>query len=345
MNSALVGPPRSVFEADVDNTVINEQNTGKEQQRWKYKGPWLAGKTDGDFELYINKEIKRRKSEFRQFLRERLLEKKAIARKREAMESSEAFEPSSVTISDHELESYMKSLRESHTELNNFVHQFLDLPPSPSDRGSGRSSLASVYSEQGPPKTHPSAGFSYNRTNSYIQNHPVLGPQGYKSPVLGRVLQPQNHGRQEARAKVGVGGIVAEDPESALFKSKPNDSKHVPGLGRFDPSIPGGAKVWVQPKQASIDSEGKIKLHYERAEKRTVTIYEEKVQEEPIPEVTKGYDRNVPDLAPPPRPRSGSRMGYGLDRSNDRALPLRDDFAADVTHDALLNMMDPLSKN
>ncbi|SLM40755.1 Mitochondrial ribosomal protein MRP51, fungi [Lasallia pustulata] len=338
-SQATIGPPRSVFEAQVDNTELTQQNTGIDQQRWKYKGPWLAGKTDGDFEEYIRKEIKRRKIKFRQFLRERLLEKKAIAQKREAMENGELFEPSAVQMSDQEFNLHVKSLREGHIELNTLVHQFLDLPPSPSDQGSGPRSLASVYSEQGPPKTHPSAGLSYNRTNSYIQNHPLLGPQEYKTPVLGRVLKPQNASSSESKAKVGVGGIVAEDPESALFKGRPKDAKYVPGLASFDPNIPGGAKVWVQPQQASIDSEGKIKLRYERAEKSTVIIYEEKVQDEPLPEVTKGYDRQAPDLAPSTRPRAGSRTGYGLDRPSERALPLRSDNAPDVTPDQLLNMM------
>ena len=337
---AAVGPPRSVFEAQVDNTELTQQKAGMDQQRWKYKGPWLAGMTDGDFEEYIRKEIKRRKFEFRQFLRERLLEKKAIAQKRKAMESGEVSERNTVQMSDQEFDLHLKSLREGHIELNKLVHQFLDLPPSPSNQRSGPRSLASVYSEQGPPKTHPSAGLSYNRTNSYIHNHPLLGPQEYKPPVLGRVLKPQNSNSSESKAKVGVGGIVAEDPESALFKGRQKDAKYVQGLASFDPSISGGAKVWVQPQQASINSEGKIKLRYERAEKSTVIIYEEKVQDEPLPEVTKGYDRQAPDLAPSTRPRSGSRMGYGLDRPSERALPLRSDNAPEISQDELLNMME-----
>ena len=351
MPSLFTDHPKSVFEADVDNTEVNEQNTSKEQLRWKYKGPWLAGESGGDFEDYINKKIKRRKSEFRQFLRERLLEKEVIARKREAMDNGEELEPSTVKISDHQFESYVKSLREGYTELNKYVHQFLDLPPSPSDPrsvspspsdpGSGLTSLASLYAEQGHPMTHPSAGLSYNRTTSYIQNHPILGPQKFRSPVLGRVVQPQNIGLQRSKAKVGVGGIVAEDSESPFFKLVTTDPKYVPGLERLDPSIPGGAKVWVQPKQAIISSQGKIKLHYERAEKGTVAIYEEVVQEEPLPEVTKGFDRKTPDLAPPLRPRSGSSMRYGLDSSNGRALPFRDDNAPDVTEAEVLNMLDP----
>lgn len=343
--SVFIGPPRSVFEADVDNTDVNPQNASKDQQRWKYKGPWLAGKTNGEFEEYIRKEIKRRRNDFRQFLRERLLEKTVIARKREAMESGGDLKPSTVEISDLELESYVKSLRDDHSELNNFVHQFLDLPPSPSNREPDRDSLASVYSEQGPPKTHPSAGLSYNRTTSYLHNHPILGPLEFKAPVLGRVLEPQNVGRQVAKAKVGVGGITTDDSDSYMFKTRPGDPNYVPGLNMFDPSIPGGAKVWVQPKQASIDSEGRIKLRYERAAKSTVAIYEEKVQEEPLPEVTKGYDRRTPDLAPFPRSRSGNRMSYGLDRVSGRALPLQNDNAPEVTHDTLLNMMDPSVDN
>ena len=345
INTVWLGPPRSVFEADVDNREAIPQNTSKDQQRWKYKGPWLPGQTYGEFEEYINKEIKRRKFEFQRFLRERLLERKATARKREAMERGEEFASSTVEISEHEFKSYVKSLREGQSELNALVRQFLDLPPSPSpsDRASGSTSLRSVYSDQGPPKTHPSAGLSYNRTNSHIQNHPILGPQEHKSPVQGRILQPQNYARQESRAMVGVGGIVTEDTESTVFRMRSYDSKYVPGLGRFAPDIPGGAKLWVQPKQASVDSAGRIKLHYDRAEKNTVTIYEEKLQEEPLPEVTKGYDRRVPDLAPSPRPTAGGRMAYGLDRSGDQALPFGNDVAPDVTQEALLDMMDSLS--
>lgn len=338
---ASIGPPRSVFEAEVDNTAVNPQDGSKDQQRWKYRGPWLAGKTDGEFEEYISKKIKHRRNEFRQFLRERWLEKKVIARKREAMEIGRDLKSSTVETSDLEFDSYVKSLRDDYSELNNFVHQFLDLPPSPSNKESAPSALASIYSEQGPPRTHPSAGLSYNRTTSYLHNHPILGPLEFKAPVLGRVLEPQNFGRQVSKAKVGVGGVIANDSESSMFKMRFNDPKYVPGLNEFDPSIPGGAKVWVLPKQASINSEGKIRLRYERAAKSTVAIYEEKVQEEPLPEVTKGYERSTPDLAPSPRSSSESRMSYGLDRVRDRALPLRNEDAPEVTHDTLLNMMDP----
>jgi Mitochondrial ribosomal protein subunit len=320
MGWALDGPHRSVFEAKLDSTQPNPGDPAADARRWKFGGPWLAGKTEGEFNRYLDREIRRRKPEFRQFIRKHVVAKK----RRISVENgqlSEAREHSIAEdeVSEDELEDYIVSLRADKTKLNALIHNFLDLPAPPTvglpgspshGFGMGSGSIKSMYAETGPPRTHPSAGLSYLRTSSHIQNHPLLGPQANPTPVQARILVPRKSATSNSNlAKLGVAGVVCHDSVAASFRQDrlPDGT---PGITRLDINIPGGAKLWVHPSRASIDVGGRIKLETVRANETTLAIHEGRIfEEKEDAEPQSPSFRRLPSLTPMTRPR----RGYGIE--------------------------------
>ena len=298
--------PRSVFESKHDNTYQDDSDPNT--QRWKYRGPWLAGKTEGEFRRYVEKDVKRRRSDFKRFLRERLAEEKVIALRREATESGEDIEVSdSVAVSEEDVEVYARRLRNDEHELHKLVEEYLDLPR---DRGSAISS----YDKKGPPTTHPSAGLSYLRTGSHTYNHPLLGPQEEPAPVQARVVRPQTtaNNRKYDRALIGVAGVVAEDDRQSFTR----DSTGITG---YNPDIPGGAKFYIRiPTKASVDSRGRIDVLTRRPRNKTSEniakgYYSSEGPEPPPAALDAVQNREMPTLTKtkPERPRE--TYDYGLE--------------------------------
>ena len=325
-------PSRSVFDSQFDNTHFDgragagNSTTSSNKQRWRYTGPWLAGQSDEQFQRYIQKKIKSRKLDFRQFLHEQLATVKAATRRREAIEEGADLETIELTISEEELDKYIKRLRSDENAMQKVLEDFLDLP-----RNEAQPSgiLYSDYDEKGPSTTHPSAGLSYLRTGSRIFNHPSLGPQASETPVEGRVVAPQKiQGRTQARALIGVGGVVGVDSKFTFTKSD-----ELPGVASFDPDFPGGAKLWVSPRRAVIDSQGKIELIVDRATKNAINIARGLYSEEGKPrEVAPGAaiagasDRETPELTLSRTGTPRSNQGYGVEdldspRRSVRAKP------------------------
>lgn len=311
--------PRSVFESQHDNTYQDDSDPSK--KRWKYRGPWLAGKTEGEFRRYVEKDVRRQRLGFKRFLRERLVEERAVARRREATESGDGFDgPDSVVVSEEDVEVYARRLRNDEHELHKLVEEYLDLPR---DRGAATIS----YDKKGPPTTHPSAGLSYLRTGSHTYNHPLLGPQEEPAPVQARVIRPQTtaSNAKHDRALIGVGGVVAEDDRVSFVR----DST---GIAGYNPDIPGGAKVYIRlPTRASVNSRGRIdRLTARPRDKISENVakgyYYSKGPEPPTAAVDAAQDRETPILTrtKPGMPRE--THGYGLEgivaaKSSGRASP------------------------
>ncbi|KAK8011285.1 hypothetical protein PG990_010250 [Apiospora arundinis] len=254
--------------------------------RWKFRGPWLAGMTDGEFDRYIAKSVRARRSEFRQFLRERLAAQKTADRQmsmteQDANTSADAIPPVQANeISEEELLEYTRGLRGDRHELFNLVSRFLDLAPvANADSHLAPGMLShftpdkaydlyrdSPYASEGPPITHPSAGLSYLRTQSFLENHPIYGPQSNHASVKARIVTPR-FGVTNQNPKIGVGGFIANIPS---FDSSFNERRRhgasavggdvIPGLNEFDPSVEGGSKVYVQVQTANVDATGKVQL-------------------------------------------------------------------------------------
>ncbi|MCJ1468672.1 hypothetical protein MMC07_007301 [Pseudocyphellaria aurata] len=337
--------PKSVFEASLDNTERREGDTKK--TRWKFKGPWLANKTDEEFQRYVQRKVQGRESDFREFLRSELRVKMSEDRKRTAIDLGEEYEQGSEKVSEGDIDAYIKDLRREKTLLHRMIEEFLDLPTyhrvvgeMKINSGGFTKTKEQVFIEQGPPRTHPAAGLSYLLTASHMHNHPIFGPQGAEPPVEGRVLIPQVNPRfKNSRALVGLAGVVALDDRHSINRKTPPR-----GIVELDPDIPGGTKVWYHPEHATIDPRGRLLLTLRHVAADVLAIYEgiapQPEEGERIDGSTiKGGDRQVP-FSPPTTSRQPTKQGYGLEDTDHRSLSREKMAVADVPHLNLLNALD-----
>ncbi|KAL8754499.1 MAG: hypothetical protein Q9184_005096 [Pyrenodesmia sp. 2 TL-2023] len=311
--------PTSVFEDTYDNT--ESRPIASNAQRWKFKGPWLAGKTQGEFDQYLEKNVRKRKTEFRNFIRARLERERTFEQRREAQESGEDF-GGQVEVSDRDIDGYMKQLRRDEVQLQMLIEEFLDLPIAEAAHSAEGTFVTMMNSDTGPPTTHLSAGLSYLRTNSHMTNHPVLGPMEEDPPIQARILRAQQMGFvKHATALLGIGGVAAEDSTIATFaRETKHGRQEVPGIKTFEPDMEGGPKIWIRPDRASIDVHGKPKMHVLRVEPTELTIYEGVVDEAAVgngkPAYKSGNFSRMPRLDSLRKVDSGKSSHYGLGRED-----------------------------
>lgn len=288
--------PVSVFEDHLDSTDPEDA----EKVRWKYKGPWIAGMQEGEFDGYLSGPVALQKSKgaWREFLRQRLIAKKRADAQRLARD--EGLNPeekaAEVDVSNEELAAQEKRLRDDHadskltSELTALITDFLDLPAvhvkdSLSTEIDFATPAMKAYfdkatsdKEDSPLSTHPSAGLSHIRSNAFMENHPLYGPQAYRSPILSRVVKPRNSATgTENQAKIGVGGVVTNDPVAGSYgQERGRRMDRGPEADRMahalDPEIKGGNKFWVHPDTAYVDEKGRIRLDILRGDKEAIGI-------------------------------------------------------------------------
>ena len=251
-----------------------KQSAPIQAKRWRYAGPWLAGMTGLQFEYYLEHIVRHRmRGEFRDRILARMKADKESKLRREALESGEGVggQLAPVEFTEQQISDYIRALRSKPEAFGPIITELLDLadgPNQPKDRIGmekweyGRNTRsARVYDDQGPPKTHPSAGLSYLKLgpSQYARNDAVLGPQNLPVPVPGRILKVSRG--PTAKGEIGIAGIVADRID------------HLYGTGRrpFEPFEPkkGGHKRAVRPSNASITSNGTISL-----DAKTVGTYE-----------------------------------------------------------------------
>ncbi|KAG5918951.1 hypothetical protein E4U42_006694 [Claviceps africana] len=269
--------PKSVFEEELDYTDYHPSRDGK--TRWKFHGPWLARMHEGDFVKYLNKTVRPKRARFRQYLMMHLAKEMTTAQNKVALDSGEPLPPK-VEIRDITAErfrEYVKFLRADRIILYELISKFLHLAPlgSPFKIDKAECFTTNVFAKTGPPPTHPSAGISYLRTSSYMENHPLYGPQDRRTPALARVVYPRIG---QYKAKLGVGGFVADVPSGdnefniRYARGKAQTNKLLKGIGHLDTSTYGGAKAYIDPYTATVDPSGKIilELRETKAEARVI---------------------------------------------------------------------------
>jgi hypothetical protein len=327
---------RSVFDSDLDSTTADQSS--KEENRWKFKGPWLAGQTVGEFNTYVTTEVRKRKLEFQEFMRTacaKALNKEAKRLATATGDSEEApvtIEASDVT--EEQFNDFIKELRTERIGLYKLIRSFLDLPPAPlkatSDRvldlliantqpqtakGTDFIESESPYAKAGPPKTHPSAGLAYSRSSQYIYNHPLFGPQKNKPPVKARVVMPKGASTGSFGAALGVGGFVTEVPGPKGFRdhyySKRTKKPIIPGTEKIEPDKVGGSKAYVNPVHAIIDPKGRVVLDVEVADEDAVAVLEGTTDQIPLPSKAPLNPMKSIGLGSAV-PRSEESRGYGL---------------------------------
>jgi hypothetical protein len=279
-------PQKSVFEEALDVTDIHpDKRADAMDTRWKFTGPWLAGMTQGEFSKWLAKHVRPKRPEFRQFLKKKIASELHAAAAKEALdkglEQPAVMDASAVT--EDQLIDYLRKLRHDNQALYDMVGQFLDLapiaPPTVSQTGLPKervnnlrfNEMKNPYAQSGPPVTHPSAGLSYLRTSMYMENHPIYGPQKQHAPAVARVLKPRRQAQASA-ARFGVAGFVVN---TTLGDTAFNRGSGHALFDKLDPTIEGGAKVWVQPQRASVDSSGRIVLTVGETTRETTLVAQE----------------------------------------------------------------------
>ncbi|KAK1148667.1 hypothetical protein N8T08_008552 [Aspergillus melleus] len=305
--TSIVPRHQSPFETQVDNTNTSKNLDEPGAKQFRHSGPWLAGQSQAQFDAYLKK-VRGNRPELLQKLRERFTEKRTAERRKQAQDNGEDLEKlAPVQVSEEEFQAYLKSLRGDPFALGPVVFELLDLPSPPavpSDRighryyqSPGTKLSSGEYAVSGPPKTHPSAGLSYSRSHALVYNHPSYGAQVFQRPVQARILRPKGKFKNKtAKAIAGVGGIAVEDLNAMTFMEQGSP----PGLSHYDSTIPGGAKYWVTPIRASVDSDGRIGLASYRASATAKAPYRIEDYKKPgaVSEFARGYQRFVPRLDP-----------------------------------------------
>jgi Mitochondrial ribosomal protein subunit len=305
--ASIIPRHQSPFDTLIDNTENSEGLKEPGAKQFRHSGPWLAGQSEFEFQAYLQK-VRRKKPELLQKLRERFITKCFAERRKQAQDNGEDLDglDGPVKVTEDEFQNYLKSLRADPASMGYAIYELLDLPPPPStpnhrihlknyESPAARLS-APEYAAFGPPKTHPSSGLSYMRSHALLYNHPLFGPQVHQRPVEARILSPRKRYKGRASKVIaGVAGIAVEDLNAMTFE------QHGPlGLAYFDASVPGGAKYWLTPIRASVDSEGRISLACFRATTTSKAPYGITDYKKPalirISEVARGENRAVPRL-------------------------------------------------
>ncbi|KAK0715306.1 mitochondrial ribosomal protein MRP51 [Lasiosphaeris hirsuta] len=326
--SSMNLPKRSVFEKDSDFTTLDSVNkTALKDKRWRFQGPWLAGMEPGQFAKWVAKRVRPRRPEFREFLKQKLAADMLQSTSQRAIDNGEPQpELESIVVSDEQLTEYLRRLRSNPKEIYEMVGQFLDLAPlaTPQEVENNTGS-GNPYSKNGPPVTHPSAGLSYLRTSEYLDNHPLYGPQASHPATLARVIRPRRQNLQ-VDAKLGLAGFVLDAPTGDTNSNHKFNLRQNP-LSKLDVDLKGGAKIWVQPTQASINANGRVSMLAKDASYEEMLIAKEMVGEEkifgekptePEPEVPVSGTRETVkrQMARKYNPKGSSMSGapqYGLD--------------------------------
>lgn len=335
-------PQPSAFEETYDFTAIDpEDRTAARNIRWKFTGPWLAGMTQGEFVQWLEKTVRPKRPEFRNFLKQRLAADIDRARAEKALDKGQEAPPpvDPSTVSNDKLVDYLRKLRNNREALFDMVGEFLDLAPlrapsiaerkgafwsvaAPVNTATGNPYSAkteSPYAEHGPPVTHPSAGLSYLRTASYLDNHPFYGPQKTHPPVQARVVRP----RRKAiglQAKLGVAGFIAERPGGdGISNRKDTAMWH---LDRMDVTTPGGTKMPVQVSNAKVNSRGRVEITVLDADIEALLVTKELLGEDETTTFRRPREKEPEKFQPGTRasdirsrfnvPKMSSAQDYGL---------------------------------
>ncbi|KAI0548769.1 mitochondrial ribosomal protein MRP51 [Xylaria curta] len=335
----LARHPRSVFEEHGDVTALDpEQAQSIENKRWKFKGPWLAGMTDGDFKKWLEKNVRTRRTEFHAYLKDihakELTEEQSTQAIRDNLPVPPKVTPDSIT--EAQFIDYLRDLRQDRLVLFRHVSRFLDLAPLTTEsqfistmkvNRAQQFDKENPYGAKGPPITHPSAGLSYLRTPNFIDNHPIYGPQRYHPVVKARVLKPRNPGTGVHEPVLGVAGFIADRPidQRNLGHSSPK-SPRVNALSRLELEQPGGAKLYYRLDSATVDSSGRVRINMsDPGNPEAELVAKEMLGEDDMKNEVYSYSMQDDSATQPSHGRTphpphrwthiyGSRTSYGLGR-------------------------------
>lgn len=256
--NSIFGDGGSVrFGADPTDTP-NLSNPAK--RRWRYTGPYLAGITEFEFDNFLNKITPEKKAAFRDVVKQHLIERRLSEQRSRALDEGSTEDLSQHTpaeVTEDEVTTHLRNLRSEPGQFGPLIASFFDLADGPQQELSGtkdpwsygRDTITAYrYKQTGPPRTHPSAGLSYQYSGRFILNDVRNGPLAGRQPAAARVLQSSAMSESQNKPHLGVAGFVVSNP-----------ARMEVGNLKWEP-MPGGPKCVVQPEAALVTQTGKLDI-------------------------------------------------------------------------------------
>jgi hypothetical protein len=173
-----------------NKSFVFDDDVKPEGYKWRFRGPDIHVLAPAELREYIRRSVLPRKDEFFRFVarRQHMSRLHASGKYNLPQAELEAIVEQEIAAGHAPDTVDPRVLRANPLLLEALVVEFLDIPM------------------HRPPRTHPSTGLYYTRSNSRARNDPILGPQEKGKVVPGRFLNRQSI----VGPLVGVGGIVAK---------------------------------------------------------------------------------------------------------------------------------------
>jgi hypothetical protein len=246
---------------EAQSTAVVSTSPEQTLRRWRYSGPYLAGLIGLEFDAFLNTITREKKAAFRRIVKDDLVEKRAHVQRRKALDEGQTGHPAQVPaeLTEQDVTEHIRYLRSEPGKFGPLIARFFDLADGPKPSSDltdpwsyGRDTIAAdLYKESGPPRTHPSAGLSYIKTQTAAANDPVLGPRQNQSAVAARLLKSRQMEHNRHKPYVGVAGFVVPQPEGPTVATEQN--------WKWQP-VKDGQKLVVTPNHASVTQAGKLEI-------------------------------------------------------------------------------------
>lgn len=231
-------------------------------RRWRYTGPYLAGLNGMEFDSFLNKISREKKAAFRAVVKEHLINQRQYEQRLEAIEqgTSDTLKPAPTDATEEEVTEHIRYLRSEPGKFGPLIAEFFDLadgPKPPSQTADpwsyGRDTIsADLYKESGPPRTHPSAGLTYAKSDTLVHNDAFIGPRASRAPVPARLLKSIQTSHNRHIPFVGVAGFVVPQPVTTTTSFQEYNWKWAPTKD--------GPKMVVTPTTATVSQAGKLEI-------------------------------------------------------------------------------------
>jgi hypothetical protein len=234
-------------------------------RRWRYSGPYLAGLNGLEFDAFLKTITREKRAAFREVVKNDLVEKRAHEQRLKALDEgkTDVSSQSPVEATEKDITEHMRYLRNEPGKFGPLIAKFFDLADGPNPSSDmtdpwsyGRDTIAAdLYRESGPPRTHPSAGLSYVKTEASVANSPATGPRASREPVAARLLKSRQIMHNKHVPYVGVAGFVTPEPVGATAITEQ--------IWKWEP-VKDGPKLVVAPISTSVSQAGKVEIKTKR---------------------------------------------------------------------------------
>ncbi len=247
------------------NTIHTQSTTStftppvEPPRRWRYSGPYLAGLNGLEFDAFLTSITREKRAAFREVVKSHLIEERGRKQRQKALDEGYTDVPSQdhAEVTTDDIAEHMRDLRNEPGKFGPLIAEFFDLADGPKTLDAtdpwsyGRHTIAAdLYKETGPPRTHPSAGLSYLKTEASVVNDSTTGPRLARYGVAARLLKSRQQTHNTHAPYVGVAGFVVPQPEN-------------PSMGeqnwKWEPEKD-GPKLAVTPLSTSLSQAGSVEI-------------------------------------------------------------------------------------